>query len=306
MSDSKELQQASRRLRKLVAAKGRLSGHFFIALADAGAQAVLVVTLAARDDGGQKCLALGRTLRRALPGAKSAQGTVTMEGAKLTFSIQRGPAPITHIKRAFRGTLSSTEQGGLDALRVLKKAAIRSAAGDDEAGESLTDDEQETLSAGALDAGELAWLAERQETLAHISAMLQKRPPTKTPPIEEAVAQIDVLEEARAEGHDITEALREARAALARQAAVGESPTSSILDAPFRQLIEASSDASLVLSLAQLRDLERRYETLQAALGAGTIVEEADLERILMVLRRSVDELVGQLHLHRLQVTERG
>jgi len=293
VSAQRQLLLASQHLRKLVASRGRLRGHFYLAADSAASQAVLVVTLAARDDSGQKCRALGRGLRRSLPGARFATGPVAMDGGTLRFTIQGGTAAVAVVRRSLRGPLSHTDQGGLDALGpLLKKAAVRrddSDDDDDDDVEELTDAEQAALSEGALGEGELSWLAARQDALDSLRVHLQQRAPVAR--LTEATAQ-------HAERGD-DEALREARAALASACASGNDPFSAVLPPEIRLLAAAGSDATIEACGAELRALEARYRVLLRAVEDGAVGSPAELESILAVLRQAGERLLAAQHAHR-------
>ncbi len=119
---AKHADEALPALKKIMAARGRLQGSFYFACDASSAPAGLVVTLSARDPKGQKAASQGKKLRRAIPGARFARGTVTVDDGRLLLTLFTGNATVAHLKKSIRSAFEDRALGGL--RRLLRTARI--------------------------------------------------------------------------------------------------------------------------------------------------------------------------------------
>ncbi|MEL6342712.1 MAG: hypothetical protein AAFV53_06240 [Myxococcota bacterium] len=158
--------QARQLLKKLRAGKGKLQGNFYFAGNAPGTVAGLVVTLLSRDKKGRKALAAGKDLRKEIPSARFARGTVTIEKNKLIFTLHAGSASAGQLKKAFQKTLSQ-----MDGLKLLRDARIR-LAGADASEDDVIDPNAPRVEDEALSTEDAEALASEVQALIHEQAEL--------------------------------------------------------------------------------------------------------------------------------------
>ncbi len=153
----KKREEASREalkyLRMLLAGGGNIQGNYYAVISGDGKDAALAVTLTAKDKNGMKAATAGKALRATVKKPKFSMGRVTVDGKKLTFSLDKGNATAALLKKGFRDVLAQ-EKG----LSFLKK--VRFTGGDD-ASEPEDIDE-----GGEVSVEELGLSAEALEALA--------------------------------------------------------------------------------------------------------------------------------------------
>lgn len=218
-------QESAGAIKKIRAAKGRLSGNFYFA-GDGKSSAGIIVTLAARDPSGGKALSKGKGLRKEIRGAKFGRGTVSAEGGKLRFSLHSGSASADVIKRAFKKQL-----GDLGGLKLLKKAAVAKASGPVEAEPEDTsaepDDETSADEAAGVDRAELEQLIADQGAITDLSAQLKtflSQEDSDRERGEQVAEQLDEIERLKHADPPDVEAIQAARRDLAASAFIGDAP----------------------------------------------------------------------------------
>ncbi len=137
-------------LRKIVAAKGKVSGHFYFAGNLTSKEAAVLVTLTTKDPKGALAASQGKALRKDIAKSKFSLGEVSSKDGKLTFLIKKGNADKATLQKSFKNTLAAME-----GMNFLKKAVFRTGDPDEPVGD---DEEAVSIDDLALTTGENAEL----------------------------------------------------------------------------------------------------------------------------------------------------
>ena len=234
-------QDAVAALKKIAAAKGRLQGNFYFACNGAASTAGLVVTLTARDSKGSKATAAGKKLRKAIPGAKFARGTVTSDGKRLVLTLYTGNATISHVKKSIKSAFEDKAMAALK--RLLRTAKLANPAGEESGPEESAEPE---LGLSPSERKELEKLIEKQGPLVEQSAELMgsflsvhEEAAEREEIVGTLTEEIKAMEAAGLEGLD---ALQEKRRQLAEALSIGDLPTDTALSQELRQLMSMSTE----------------------------------------------------------------
>ena len=168
--------EALRSLKKLLASRGSLLGHFYFAGDTRGSMAGILVTLTARDPKGSKVAARGKKLRQEISGAKFGRGLVKMKGTKLLFELHTGNATKDHMKLGFKKAFTAPENKRLKTMlrRALVVKVGRRDSSPEEVDESVEDEPTPELDLSAVLApGELRALLAQQGDLEQRNADLK-------------------------------------------------------------------------------------------------------------------------------------
>jgi hypothetical protein len=116
----KELLEAGRHIKKIIASGGKIKGVFYYTGNRSGDDAALVVNLMAKDKKGANAESIGKKLRKTIPQAKYKRGTVEVnDEKKLVFRLLKGNASAGEMRKAFRKNFAKKS-----GLGFIKKAVF--------------------------------------------------------------------------------------------------------------------------------------------------------------------------------------